>query len=81
MGGSYGHDVAYSTWPNEDRAKLAEALRMIREVVSSLMDMANEEGQYDNAAQTGGLAGELGMVAAMLEYAVPALTKKEPDRA
>lgn len=58
MGSSYAQDFARANAQYDNRAESFDsAYRALEKVAESLAELAREEGQYDNAADTGQAVG------------------------
>lgn len=78
MGSSYRSDLKAGQMPTEE-AKLREAVRLIREVARDWWEYVGTDGQYDNAADDGGLIERLGIAADFVEGELPSTPAGDAD--
>ena len=79
MGSSYRSDLGLGC-VKEWELPLREAVRLIRNVRAEIYTVIGEDGQYDNAADDGGLCEILGLVIRLIERELPAETVESEPR-
>lgn len=70
MGGSCASGLRSGWWPEVEKP-LREVAKQLQAIITEVYGAAYEEDQYDNAAQTGALAGELGIALRIIKEALP----------
>lgn len=70
MGSSYRSDLKRGGMPDWE-APLREAVRLVRIVIGEVWETIGGDGQYDNAADDGGLAERLGIARRLIEGELP----------